>query len=78
MWSDRNADPPECPAAGKSAAAAPTLDDGFPGGRALCRTCGRFVRLRQDGTLPTHRVWRGARTIAEEQQRRTWFNTFGW
>jgi hypothetical protein len=78
MWGEREADPPDCAGAGAEADPAPTLDDGFPHGRALCSVCGRFVRPRQDGTIPRHRSWRGDRTLAEAARRREWFNTFGW
>jgi hypothetical protein len=78
LWSDLDADPPACPGAGEAAEPAPTLDDGFPGGRALCPVCGRFVRLRGDGTVPRHRSWRGDASAAETARRREWFNTFGW
>lgn len=78
MWSERDADPPACPGAGRVASPAPTLPDGFPGGRALCEVCGRFVRVRRDGTVPAHRSWRGDRTREEDARRREWFNAFGW
>ena len=78
MWREIDADPPACPSAGDPAVAARTLADGYPHGRALCPVCGRFVRLRRDGTLPVHRSWRGDRTRAEAERRREWFNAIGW
>lgn len=78
LWNDSQADPPECPGAGSAAEAAPTLDDGFPGGRALCSVCWAFVPLTEDGTLSPHDTWRGDLTRADADRRRDWFNAFGW
>lgn len=78
LWNDLQADPPECPGAGAVAEAAPTLDGGFPDGRALCPVCWAFVGLEADGTLTAHDTWRGDPTRAEADQRRDWFNAFGW
>ena len=78
LWSDLQADPPECPASGTPAEAAPVLADGYPGGRALCPVCWAFVLRRADGTLRRHRSWRGDATRADADRRRAWFNTHGW
>lgn len=78
MWSDVQADPPECSGSGARADPAPTLEDGFPGGRALCPVCWAFVGLRVDGTMRRHRSWRGDRTRGDADRRRAWFNTHGW
>ncbi|WP_083896684.1 hypothetical protein [Microbacterium sp. B19] len=78
LWNDLQADPPECPGAGTAAEPAPTLADGFPGGRAVCPVCWAFVALEADGTLSPHETWRGDPTRAEADRRREWFNAFGW
>jgi hypothetical protein len=77
MWSDAQADPPACPGAGRPAAAAPELPDGFPHGRALCETCLAFVPL-VDGALAAHETWRSGGDPIEDEHRRTWFNAHGW
>jgi hypothetical protein len=78
MWSERTADPAQCPGSGDPAWPAPELADGFPHGRALCPTCLAFVRLTDDGRLWNHDSFRGARTDAEQLQRADWFNAHGW
>jgi hypothetical protein len=78
MWSDRQADPAQCPGSGRPATAAAELPDGFPQGRALCETCLAFVRLTEDGRLWNHDSFRSARTDAERLDRAQWFNTHGW
>ncbi len=60
LWNDLQADPPECAAAGTPAEPAPVLDDGFPGGRALCPVCWAFVSRDGEG-LWSHTT-RGAAT----------------
>ena len=45
LWSDLQADPPECPGAGSAGSPAATLDDGFPDGRAVCPVCWAFVEV---------------------------------
>lgn len=45
MWSDADADPPECAGAGRTARRARPLANGFPRGRALCPVCDAFVPL---------------------------------
>jgi hypothetical protein len=77
MWSDREADAAACVGAGAPAAPAPRLDDGFPGGRALCPQCWGFVPV--DGAaLAPHDAFRGAEDDAEAAARAAWFNVFGW
>ncbi len=76
LWSDLQADPPECPRVGEPAEPAPTLDDGYPDGRALCPHCWAFVELT-DGRIPPHETWRGDETRVEADRRRRWFNTRG-
>ncbi|MBD8206625.1 hypothetical protein IFU08_11905 [Microbacterium sp. CFBP 8790] len=78
MWSDAQSDPPECPGAGSPAEAAPTLPDGYPGGRAVCPICWAFVTRSVQGTLEPHDSWRGDESRAEADRRREWFNSFGW
>jgi hypothetical protein len=78
MWSERTADPAQCPGSGDPASPAPELADGFPHGWALCPTCLAFVRLTDDGRLWNHDSFRGARTDAEQLQRADWFNAHGW
>jgi len=77
LWSDLQADPPECRNAGARGEPAPTLDDGYPGGRALCPLCWAFVDTTE-GLIAPHESWRGDETRAEAAQRRRWFNTYGW
>lgn len=77
MWSELQADPPECTGAGTPAEAAPTLADGFPGGRALCPVCWAFV-TPVNGVLAPHDSWRGDETREEADRRREWFNSYGW
>ena len=78
MWSDAQADPPACSGAGAGAMPAPTLDDGFPHGRALCADCWGFVALSADGTIAAHDAFRGADDEVEATRRAAWFNAFGW
>jgi hypothetical protein len=78
LWNDLQSDPPECIGAGSDADAAPTLDDGFPGGRALCPVCWAFVPRTEEGTLSPHDTWRGDATRADADRRRDWFNSYGW
>ena len=78
LWSDREADPAQCPASGRPASPAVELPNGFPDGRALCETCLAFVRLTADGTLWNHDSFRGARSEAERVDRADWFNIHGW
>lgn len=78
MWSDREADPPECPGSGEEAQAAPLLPDGFPTGRAVCPVCLDFVALTAAGRLVDHESFRGAATPDEARARADWFNAFGW
>lgn len=77
LWSDLQADPPECAGAGTPAEAAPPLPDGYPAGRALCPVCWAFVDLK-DGRLAPHDSWRGDESRGEADRRREWFNTVGW
>jgi hypothetical protein len=77
MWSDREADAAACPGAGTPAFPAPTLEDGFPGGRALCPQCWGFVALAGDVLAP-HDAFRGAADDVEAGERASWFNTYGW
>jgi hypothetical protein len=77
LWSDLQADPPECTGAGMPAESAPTLADGFPGGRAVCPVCWAFVPPL-NGVLAPHDSWRGDETREEADRRREWFNSFGW
>ncbi|MDU0327072.1 hypothetical protein RWH43_09925 [Microbacterium sp. KSW2-21] len=78
LWNDLQADPPACSGAGTEAEPAPTLDDGFPDGRAVCPVCWAFVELTVEGTLSAHDSWRGDESRAEADHRRDWFNAFGW
>lgn len=77
MWSERDADAPRCPGSGAPAAPAATLDDGFPGGRALCDVCFAFVPI-ESGLRAEHDSWRGDATREEADRRREWFNAHGW
>ncbi|MDQ1076028.1 MULTISPECIES: hypothetical protein [Microbacterium] len=78
LWSEAQADPPECAGAGAPAEPAVTLADGFPGGRALCPVCWGFVPLDDAGRLLAHDTWRGDPTREEADRRRVWFNAHGW
>ncbi|MGN7799459.1 hypothetical protein [Leifsonia sp. 22587] len=78
MWSDTGADPLHCPGSGEPGAPAATLDDGFPGGRALCPQCLRFVPLDADGRLVEHDTSDPDETDDERAHARDWFNTHGW
>ncbi|KEP74811.1 hypothetical protein HR12_03920 [Microbacterium sp. SUBG005] len=78
LWSELQADAPECPGAGSPAEPAATLDDGFPDGRAVCPVCWAFVDVTAEGTLAPHDSWRGDESREEADRRREWFNAFGW
>lgn len=78
LWSDLQADAPECPGGGSPAEPAPTLDDGFPDGRAVCPVCWAFVELTAESALAPHDSWRGDESREEADRRREWFNAFGW
>jgi hypothetical protein len=77
LWQDADADAPACPGSGEPAAAAETLPDGFPHGRALCPVCLGFFAL-DGGLLVPHDRWTGQTTDADAADRREWFNTIGW
>lgn len=77
MWSDAQADAPLCPGSGAPAAAAPTLPDGYPEGRGLCRSCWGFAEVHA-GRLARHDAFLGAQTRRDAVQRAAWFNRFGW
>lgn len=78
MWSDAGADPLHCPGSGQPGTPAATLDDGFPGGRAACPHCQRFIELDAAGRLTEHDTSDPLESDAEAAQRREWFNTHGW
>ena len=82
MWTDAAADAPRCPASGEPALPAAPLSadapDGYPGGRALCRVCHRFIPLTDEGTLSPHDTFDPDETDAETAQRQEWINTHGW
>ncbi|MFS0866188.1 hypothetical protein AB3M83_02485 [Microbacterium sp. 179-B 1A2 NHS] len=78
MWTDAGADAPHCPGSGEPGVPASLLPDGFPGGRALCPVCQRFISLADDGTLEPHETSDPTETDAEAERRREWFNTHGW
>lgn len=78
MWSDLSADPPRCPGSGVAGSPAASLPDGFPGGRALCRNCLRFVALDATGRLVEHDTADPGESGVEAGRRRDWFNTHGW
>lgn len=75
MWTDASADPLRCAGSHAVGVVAPTLPNGFPGGRALCRACLEFVAIDGDGRLAEHET-SSAETGAAD--RAEWFNTFGW
>jgi hypothetical protein len=74
MWTDAGADPARCPGSGVPADPAPRLPNGYPGDRALCRTCLEFVPL-EDGRLAEHRT---SSAEADDDNRAEWFNAHGW
>jgi hypothetical protein len=77
MWTDAGADAPECSGSGAVAEPAQPLPDGFPGGRALCPVCLRFIPLDSHGLLEAHDA--SAHADDQDAERRAeWFNTFGW
>lgn len=78
LWSDTGADPLRCPASGSPAAPAATLPDGFPGGRALCEHCLRFIPLDAGGRLLEHDTSDPDESEAELAHQREWFNSHGW
>jgi hypothetical protein len=78
MWTDAAADAPRCPGSGTPAAIAAPLDDGFPGDRALCAVCLRFVALDETGRLIEHDTADQDETAHEAAQRREWLNRHGW
>ncbi|MFF2050534.1 hypothetical protein ACFVU2_02940 [Leifsonia sp. NPDC058194] len=78
MWSDASADPDGCPGSGEPGRPAPALPDGFPGGRALCERCLRFIALDPAGRLVEHGTTDADEPDAEVIRRREWFNTHGW
>lgn len=78
MWSAVEADPPRCPGSGGTGEPAVALDDGFPGGRALCPHCLRFVALDGTGRLIEHETSDPGESDADRAQAREWFNTHGW
>lgn len=78
LWSDRQADPARCPGSGRPGERAAQLADGFPGGRALCPDCHRFVDLNPDGRLVEHDTDDPRASDLEVLRSREWFNTHGW
>ncbi|MFP3464014.1 hypothetical protein [Leifsonia sp. SIMBA_070] len=78
MWTDAGADPLHCPGSGEAAEPAPALPDGFPGGRALCPHCLRFVQLDTKGALLPHDTVDADETEDDVLRAREWFNTHGW
>ena len=78
LWSDRQADPARCPGSGEPGEPAAELPDGFPGGRALCPRCQRFVALDDGGRLVEHDTDDAEASDAELLRAREWFNTHGW
>ncbi|WP_431220062.1 hypothetical protein [Leifsonia xyli] len=78
MWSDAGADPLRCPGSGQPGTPAATLDDGYPGGRAACPHCQRFVELDAAGRLVPHDTSDPDETDDEIARRRAWFNENGW
>lgn len=77
MWTDAAADPPRCPGSGEPGEAAAPLPDGFPHGRALCRSCLRFVELDDGGDLVEHDTSDPDESDTEAERRREWFNSAG-
>jgi hypothetical protein len=78
MWSDASADPLHCSGSGARGEPAATLPDGFPGGRALCPVCLRFIALDAGGRLVEHDTSDETETDAEARRRQDWFNVHGW
>lgn len=78
MWADGAADASACAGSGAAGRPAATLADGFPGGRALCDTCQRFVPLTPDGRLAPHDTSDPDESDADAARRREWFNSHGW
>ena len=67
MWTDAGADDPHCPGSGSPGTAAPTLANGFPGGRAVCPDCLGFVAL--DPVRPAGRARHVERRIRSGSSR---------
>ncbi|MDN4614146.1 hypothetical protein P5G50_06735 [Leifsonia sp. F6_8S_P_1B] len=78
LWSDAGADPLHCAGSGEPGTSAATLPDGFPGGRALCPVCLRFIPLDEGGRVDAHDTSDPDESEAEIAGRREWFNTHGW
>lgn len=78
MWSDAGEDPARCSGSGASAAPAAPLADGYPGGRALCEICLRFVPLDDAGRVLEHDTSDPEEADADARRRREWFNVHGW
>ena len=78
MWTDAGADALRCAGSGEPGEPATPLPDGYPGGRALCPVCLRFVPLDDAGGLVEHDTTDGTETDAEARRRGEWFNTHGW
>jgi hypothetical protein len=76
MWTDAGADAPRCPGSGMPGAAADSLENGYPDGRALCTMCLAIVTLDASARLVAHDTWSAA-SDAEAVDRRDWFNTHG-
>ncbi|WP_194398076.1 hypothetical protein [Microbacterium atlanticum] len=78
MWTDAAADPPRCSGSGAPGEPAALLADGYPGGRALCPVCLRFVELDGASRLVEHDSSDEAETRTETERRRAWINAHGW
>ena len=78
MWTDAGADPLRCPGSGEPGEPAAQLANGFPGGRAVCPHCQRFIALDASGRLAEHDTSDPDEPADETAQRREWFNTHGW
>ncbi|MET0829595.1 MAG: hypothetical protein ABWY26_08755 [Microbacterium sp.] len=77
LWTDAGADALRCGGSGAPGVPAARLAHGFPGGRALCRTCLGFIPLDDDGRLVEHDTWTES-AGREATERAEWFNAFGW
>lgn len=78
LWSDVQSDPPRCEGSGEPGEPAAPLPDGYPGGRALCPRCQRFVPLDGAGRLAPHDASDEGESDAEVSRRRAWLNAHGW
>ena len=78
MWTDAAADPLRCAGSGAPGEPAAPLPDGYPGGRALCEICLRFVDLDAAGSLVEHDTTDATETEDETTHRREWLNVHGW